>query len=253
MTVSPAEPCSSSPESRVEGAFQSTLWSRVHVAARSGAPDSRQALEELCRAYWQPIYVFLRRSGHGRDNAKDLTQGFFSYLLERGLLQKADAEKGRFRSFLLGSLKFFVSNEQARERALKRGGGVKLLSIDVEPVEHAASWEPATTLSPERLFERKWALAVIGQAVERLAEEYRRAGMEEQFQLLQPHLTGDPDDRLLELAGRLGKSHGATRLLMLRLRNRFRRLIRAVIADTISDVDQIESELRHLAQALREE
>jgi DNA-directed RNA polymerase specialized sigma24 family protein len=253
MTASPAEPPSSSPESRADGSFQSTLWSQVRIAGRSEVSGSRQALEELCRAYWQPIYAFLRRCGHGRDNAKDLTQGFFVYLLERGLLQKADAEKGRFRSFLLGSLKFFVSNEQARERALKRGGGAKFLPLDVEPAEQAASWEPATTLTPERLFERKWAMAVIGQAVERLAEEYRRAGMEEQFEVLQPYLTGDPDGPLPELAVRLGKTHGATRLLMLRLRNRFRRLIRAVIADTVSDVDQIESELRYLEEALREE
>jgi len=206
----------------------------------------------LCRLYWPPIYAFLRCSGHDGQTAKDLTQGFFAYLLESDLLDKADPQRGRFRSFLIGSLKFFVSNLQARERAFKRGGGFKFVSIDAETEDGLWPNEPCTQLSPERLFDRKWALSVLAEAMERLATEYRRGGLSGQFELLQPYLTGDADGHLAELAARLGKSEGAVRVLVFRLRNRFRRLIRAVIADTVSDLDQVEGELQHLEAALRD-
>ena len=222
------------------------------MAGQLDAPHVRQAVESLCRMYWPPIYAFLRRGGHTSPDAKDLTQGFFAYLLEEGLLQKANPERGRFRSFLLGSLKNFVSNQRAKERALKRGGGIALISLDAEAAEGRDLDQLSTNLSPERLFDRKWALAIIGEAMERLAAEHRRAGMAEQFAILQPYLTGDADDYLSDLAVRLGKNAGAARILVFRLRNRFRRLIRAVIADTVADLDQVESELQQLQEALRD-
>ena len=240
-----------SPRSSAQGVFRSTLWSQVQVAGRPEMPGATQALEQLCRDYWHPMYAYLRRCGYDAPNAKDLTQGFFAYLLERALLKKADPEQGRFRSFLLGSLKFFVSNQQAKERALKRGGRACFVPIDAESAEGEELVEPATQLTPERLFERKWALTVIDQAMSRLEAEYRRAGIMQEFELIQPYFTGDPDEDLGELARRLGKSAGATRVLMCRARNRFRRLVRAVIADTVSDVEQVESELRHLEAALQ--
>jgi RNA polymerase sigma-70 factor (ECF subfamily) len=241
-----------SSSTRPRAVFQSTLWSQVRAAARPEAPDARRALEVLCRIYWEPICAFLRRSGHDPDAAKDLTQGFFAYVLEEELLQKANPERGRFRSFLLGSLKHFVSNQQARERALKRGGGIGFVSIEADlPRLHPAD-EPATVSSPERLFDQKWALAVLGEALQRLSAEYRRAGQAEEFAELQPHLTGDAEERLPELARRLGKSDGATRVLLCRLRNRYRRLVRAVIADTVGDLDQVEGELRYLGELLRD-
>jgi RNA polymerase sigma factor (sigma-70 family) len=232
------------------GAFQSTLWSQVRAAALTEGAAATPALESLCRAYWHPIYAFLRRSGHECDNAKDLTQDFFLYLLQEGLLQKADEERGRFRSFLLGALKFFVSNERARAGALKRGGRATFVAIDSE-----ASMEPALlmALTPERMFERKWALSVIDQALERLQTEYRRAGLESEFAALSPYLTGEPEDHLSDLAVRLGKSHSATRVMMFRIRNRFRRMIRAVIADTLADPSDVEGELAELQRALRAE
>ena len=238
----------SSGDSRRHAVFQSTLWSQVRLAGREDAPTSRQALEALCRLYWPPIYAFLRRWGHDSHNAQDLTQGFFAYLFEQELLRKATPNRGRFRSFLLGSLKFFVSNQQARERALKRGGGVVIVPIESEEF---ADLEPATNVTPECLFERKWALAVIAEAMNRLANEYHRAGLAGQFTQLQPYLTGDTDEQLPALAARLGKSDGAARVLIFRLRNRFRKLIRAVIADTVSDLDEVENELQHLEAALR--
>jgi hypothetical protein len=243
----------SSAESKRDAVFQSTLWSQVRAAGRLDAVGSRQALEALCRAYWPAIYAFLRRSGCEREQAKDLTQGFFAHLLEENVLQKADPERGRFRSFLLGSLRFFVSNERAKERALKRGGGVCWVPLDAETVDGGLPHDPATNLTPERLFARKWALSVLGEAMSRLAAEYRRAGQAEEFALLQPHLTGDAEECLSGLAMRLGKTAGATRVLVFRLRNRFRRLIRAVIADTVSDLDQVESELKYLEEALRDD
>jgi hypothetical protein len=234
------------PGSRADAVFQSTLWSQVR---RAGRPEGERALEMLCRLYWTPIYAFLRRCGHERQNAQDLTQGFFVYLLQEELLRKADPERGRFRSFLLGALKFFVSNEQARARALKRGGGASMVPIDPDANDRV---ELFTSLTPERLFERKWALAVIAQAMERLEAEYQRADMAQEFALLQPYLTGEPEDHLSDLALRLGKSHSATRIMMFRVRNRFRRLIRAVIADTVADASQVESELAQLQAALRD-
>jgi hypothetical protein len=247
--VAPALEQPSSADSRRDAAFQSTLWTQVRAAGALNGPSSRQALETLCRLYWPPIYSFLRRCGHERNAAMDLTQGFFAYLLEQELLKKADPDKGRFRSFLLGSLKFFVSNQQAKERALKRGGGLDVIPLDTELLE---VMESATQATPERLFDRKWALAVLAEAMRRLAAEYRRGGMADQFALLQPYLTGDGGERLTALAARLGKTEGAARVLVCRLRNRFRRLIRNVIADTVSDPDQVESELRHLEAVLRE-
>jgi RNA polymerase sigma-70 factor (ECF subfamily) len=238
----------SSVDSRRHALFQSTLWTQVRLAGEEDAAMSRQALEALCRLYWPPIYAFLQRCGHDSHNAQDLTQGFFAYLLEQELLRKANPRRGRFRSFLLGSLKFFVSNQQAKERALKRGGGICIVPIESDEF---ADLEPATNITPEHLFERKWALAVIAEAMSRLASEYHRAGLSGQFARLQPYLTGDADEQLPALAAQLGKSAGAARVLIFRVRNRFRKLIRAVIADTVSNVDEVESELQHLEAALR--
>jgi DNA-directed RNA polymerase specialized sigma24 family protein len=247
------QPPSTSAERPLEGSFQSTLWSQVRVAGRSGTPAAAQALETLCRLYWRPIYAFLLRSGHECQNAKDLTQGFFVYVLEVGLLAKADPERGRFRSFLLGALKYFVSNQQAKDRALKRGGGVRFVPIHAQADENAVMPEPVTRLTPERLFDRKWALSVLAEAMNRLEAEYGRAGLGAQFELLQPYLTGDAAEHLPALAARLGKSDGAVRVLLFRFRNRFRSVIRAVIADTVPDVEQVECELRHLEEALRDD
>jgi RNA polymerase sigma-70 factor (ECF subfamily) len=240
---------SSSSSARCEGAFQSTLWSQVRLAGDSDPAAARQALEQLCRLYWQPVFAFLRRCGHDVEDAKDLTQGFFAYVLDTGLLKKADPDRGRFRSFLLGCLKFFVSNEQAKSRAIKRGGGTALVSIDMEDAPEPVA--PAGDGSPDQIFDRKWAVAVLREAMHRLKAEHERAGMAEQFAALQPHLTGDAVEHLPAVAARIGKSEAAVRVLLFRLRNRFRRATRAVIAETVTDVEQVEMELRHLEAALR--
>ena len=238
--------------SRRGSAFQHTLWSQVFAASRLDDPTSARALEMLCQVYWYPIYVFLRRWGHERQDARDLTQGFFAHLLEENVLRKADPEKGRFRSFLLGSLRMFVSNEEAKRRALKRGGGREFVSIDLETAEGRYAYEPATSLTPERLFERRWALEVIAEAMRRLESEYQRAGLAELFAQLQPYLVGDQNGGFAELAALLHKTEGAARVLVCRLRNRFRRMIRSVIANTVCDTGQVETELQDLQAVLRE-
>jgi RNA polymerase sigma-70 factor (ECF subfamily) len=239
---------SSSTEARRDGVFRSTHWSQVRLAGQRDAPLSPQALESLCRLYWPPIYSFLRRSGHAHEDALDLAQGFFAYLLTSDVLQKADPARGRFRSLLLGTLKFFLSNQQARERAWKRGGRTEFVPLDAELEE---SSRMSTELTPERLFERRWALSVLEEALRRLGAEYERAGEAKQFALLQPFLTGDATQHAPALARVLGKSDGAARVLLCRLRNRFRRIIRSVIAETVPDPAEIESELKHLEAALR--
>jgi RNA polymerase sigma-70 factor (ECF subfamily) len=230
--------------------FQNTLWSRV-IAAGATGPEAGQAAEQLCLAYWSPIYAFLRRSGHDRQQACDFTQGFFAYLFAKELLLKANPDKGRFRSFLLGSLKNFIRNEQARSQALKRGGGTELFSVDQATAEGLYTHEPATHLTPDKLFDRRWAMSVLGEAVNRLEAEYARASQQAEFGELFPYLTGDQDGTYQELAESLGKSPGAARTLVCRCRSRFRQLLRAVIADTVLDVDQVEEELQELMLALR--
>jgi RNA polymerase sigma factor (sigma-70 family) len=236
---------------RSDGVFEDTLWSRVFAAGRNDLPHCAKALEELCRAYWLPIYAFLRRWGHDRQDAHDLTQGFFAYLLEQNLIARADPDRGRFRSFLLGVLRNYASDEQDRVRAIKRGGNHKIVSIDEETAEGFYANEPATDLTPERLFERRWAIAVLEQAMERLKVEYHSAGMDGLFVEMRPWLTGDHDSGFAELGRRLQKSQGAVRVLVCRFRERFRKLIRTVIADTVTNVDEVETELRHLQEALR--
>jgi len=233
-------------------AFENTLWSRVIAAASLDSKSSRPALEELCRLYWYPIYAFLRRWGKDRQAARDLAQGFFEYFLGENLIRKADPDRGRFRSFLLGILQHFVAKEATKQMAIKRGGGSFVVSIDEETAEGQYLHEPFTNLTPEKLFERRWALAVLNEAVERLRQEYDRARLSDLFTAMQPYLTGDAESSFAELGERLNKTEGAARVLVCRFRNRFRQLIRAVIADTVSDLDQVEEELKHLQSALRE-
>lgn len=235
----------------MESNFQNTLWSRVNAAGKSDTFHSAQALEELCRLYWQPIYSFLRRQGNDRESARDLTQSFFVYVIRGKLLQKADPGRGRFRSFLLGILKNFTSHEAEKARAVRRGGAVEIVSIDEETAEGMYRHEPASELSPEKLFDRRWAMTLLEEATRRLRTDYERAGMPEVFDALQPYLVGDPDGSFAALGAVLSRTEGAARVLVFRFRKRFRQLIRAVIGDTVTDVDQVEMELKHLQAALR--
>jgi RNA polymerase sigma factor (sigma-70 family) len=227
--------------------FATTQWSQV-LAARDGSDTRAQkALAGLCDAYWLPLYAFVRRSGHDAEESRDLTQAFFAYLLEKNVLEQVEPSAGRFRSFVLASLKHFVANEHRRERALKRGGGVQTVSLDAEEAERRFRYEPTTQVTPEAVFEYRWAMAVLEQALTRLQTEWTESGKEQQFERLKPHLTGqEPRAPFRELGEDLDMSEVAARGAMYRLRQRLGELIREEVADTVADVDQVEQEVRHL-------
>ena len=232
--------------------FTPTHWSVVLAAA--GQIDStraRDALERLCRNYWLPIYAFVRRQGHNPHDAQDLTQEFFARLLEKNYLAAADRDKGRFRSFLLASVKHFLANEWAKARAQKRGGRHTLISIDAALAESSFGSEPADLLTAEKIVERRWALALLEQVLRRLREEYTRDGKEKQFEQLKATLTeASRSLPYAEIAARLATSEGAVKVAVPRLRQRYRELLRAEIADTVAHAGEIDDEIRNLFAAL---
>jgi RNA polymerase sigma-70 factor (ECF subfamily) len=233
----------------VNSGFGSTRWSIV-LAARSGSPEE---LADLCGGYWPALYAYLRRRGYTPEDAQDLTQSYFARLLEKGFLQQADAARGRFRSFLLASLKHFVANEWHREHAQKRGGVAHMLSLQ-DPT-HAetlyAAAQATVDLTPERLYERNWALTVLEHATTALAGEFASAGKQAVFDGLKQFLTGDAGElKYSQAAASLGMSEGAARVAVYRMRGRFRDLLRAEIGRTVEDDAEVDEELRFLMTAL---
>lgn len=229
--------------------FPTTRWTLVVAAGDPQRKDARSALVSLCDHYWYPLYAYLRRRGYPADQAQDLTQEFFMRVLEGRYLDRADPEKGRFRSFLLTSLKFFVADEEDRQRAQKRGGGA-VGSLEFSSGEERYQREPSHDETPERIFERRWALAVLDQVVERLRNEFVQHGRPEHFERLKVFLLGQADAPYAALAREMNTSEGALKVAIHRLRKRYRELFRQEIADTVADREQIESELRFLASAL---
>jgi RNA polymerase sigma-70 factor (ECF subfamily) len=226
----------------------------VLAAGRGEAKESQEALESLCRAYWYPLYAFTRRLGQSPEAAQDQTQAFFARLLEKNYLRAADPERGRFRSFLLAAFKHFLSRERERARAQKRGGGRKPLPLDFEDGERRYLREPAHALTAERLYEQRWALALLDRALARLREEYRQAGKAELFERLKDHLTGGEAPRpYREAAADLGTTEGALKMAVHRLRQRFREIVLAEIAQTVAGPDEVDEELRHLFATIRRE
>ena len=231
--------------------FTATHWSLVLAAGRDSTPDARAALEKLCRIYWPPLYAFVRRSGHSPHNAQDLVQGFFLQLLQRDFLDGVDPAKGKFRSFLLASLKHYLSNERDRACARKRGGGLAPVSIDAQDAEGRYRLEPADPMTPEKLYERRWALTVLDLALARLKEEYASSGRLPLFDQLKEDLTGEgTSDSHAEIGRRLDMTPGAVKVAAHRLRQRYRECLRAEIADTVENPDEVEEEIRHLFHAL---
>ena len=231
--------------------FTTTHWSVVLAAGDSSAPGAQAALERLCRAYWFPLYAFVRRLGHAPEDAQDVTQGFFAYLLERRLVAKADPQAGRFRSFLLASLKHFLAHEHERATALKRGGGGLMLSFDQFDPEERYALEPADTVTPDLIFDQRWALQQLDHALVRLRAEYASSGRGPLFDLLKDYVWGDKNAlTLAEIAARLDLAEEAVKKSVQRLRQRFRDSLRAEIAQTVATPDQIDDELRHLRAVL---
>lgn len=216
------------------------------------SPDAREALTTLCETYWYPLYAFLRGRGHSAADAEDLTQAFFAQLLEKQIIRHADPAKGRFRSFLLKSLQNFAANVHAAATADKRGGGVQALSLEFAKAEGRLGLEPASDETPEKDFDRRWALTLLDRVLARLAVEASDKGKGEQFAALQPYLTGDePQLSYAVTASALEMSDAAVKVAVHRLRKKFRDAVRDEIAQTVASPADIEDELRHLWSAVR--
>lgn len=242
------------------GAFVTTHWSVVLAAGRaSDTSRARDALARLCQTYWNPLYAYARRLGHSPHDAQDLTQEFFARLLAKNFLAGADESRGRFRSYLLASYKHFLANEWDKARAQKRGGGQVPIPIDVASAETAYqpggfpinSVEPADPATADKAFERRWALTLLDQVLRRLRSEYESSGRTQLFDQLKPTLTeASRSVKYAEIAVCLGTTEGAVKVAVHRLRQQYRELLRAEIAETVSGPEEVEDELRNLFQAL---
>jgi RNA polymerase sigma-70 factor (ECF subfamily) len=223
------------------------------VAARTpDAPEGRTALATLCHIYWYPVYAFIRRRGFSSADSQDLTQEFFAALLEKDYVRLADRERGRFRTFLLTAVTRFLAKQKERDHAAKRGGGRAVLSLDLKSGEARYLLEPAEHWTPERLFERRWALTLLDRVIARLGERYAEQGKGELFERLKGVLTGamSPDENS-QLASQLGLSEGALKVAVHRLRRRYRDLLKQEIAETVADPGETADELDYLLAALR--
>lgn len=225
--------------------FATTEWSQV-LAVRGSGTQAREALEVLCATYWYPLYGYVRRS-HDAEEARDLTQGFFTHLLEKDAFEAIDRSKGRFRSFLLASLENFLSHERDRAQALKRGGAAVTFSLDADQAETRYRREPADTLTPEHIYERRWALTVMECAMDRLEAEAAESESPELFGRLKSYLTGqEPHTPYRELGLEIGKSENAIKNRVHRLRRRWGQLLREEVARTVAEETEVDAELRHL-------
>ncbi len=233
--------------------FQTTRWSLVLAAGQPATAASREALATLCQVYWYPLYAYARRQGSRAEDAQDLTQEFFVRILEKDYLRVADPERGKFRSFLLTAFKHFLTKEHDRAQALKRGGGSQLLPLDFQAGEQRYSREPTHQATPERIFERRWALTLLDRVLGRLREEFKQAGKQKIFERLKTCLTGEknPGNSYQQLAAELQMTEGAVKVAVYRLRRRYQELLREEIAQTVAAPEDIDDELRHLFEAVR--
>ncbi len=233
--------------------FATTHWSLVGAAFTDEASQTsaRKALEELCRIYWFPLYAFVRSRGYSAVDAQDLTQAFFARILETGGFASADREQGRFRSYLLGAMKHFLANEWHRTQTKKRGGQVQFIEWDAQNLEARYIGASKPSDNPEHLFDREWALETIAGALRALRDEMKKAGKNELFKALKGSLTLEGETPREEIAARLDMSEGAVKVAIHRLRQRYRRLLRAAIAETVSSEADLDDEMRYLIEVLR--
>lgn len=221
------------------------------AAGHTGSPQAEVALEELCRTYWYPLYAYVRRHGHSREDAEDLTQGFFARLLEKNFLEGITSDKGKFRSFLLVALKRFMANEWDRANTQKRGGGVTPLSLDWQDAEARYQINPTDNLSPDKLYDRAWAVVVLERVIIRLRDESDVDGKTGQYEQLKPFLmVGRGEIPYAQAATQLKMTEGAVRVAVHRLRQRYRELLREEIAQTLATPAQADEEMRALFVAL---
>lgn len=248
----PRSGVASSNSNNTHAVFSPTRWTQVILARDGNSTPARKALGELCQTYWYPLYAFIRRSGYSREDAQDLVQEFFGRLLARDWLAQVDESKGRFRSFLLAALKHFLANQLDKARALKRGGAHQFVSLDGLAAETRYQLEPADLQSPDKIFERRWALQLLDESLAALQQEYAREGKDAVFDQLKVCLAGSRESiPYAELAPRLGISVGALKVMVLRLRARYRELLRRAVSCTVAEASQVEVEMRHLVEVLR--
>jgi RNA polymerase sigma factor (sigma-70 family) len=239
--------------SESHAAFATTHWSVVLAAGGTPSPQSQLALEQLCRAYWFPLYAYLRRRGHASHDAQDLVQDLLAQLIERRAFRGVTPEKGRFRSFLITCLNHVAADGAKRDRAQKRGGGAALLSLDAEEADQLYRLEAGKELSAGQLFDRRWAMAVLDQALERLRAEQVAAGNEQTFTLLKPFLSDMAESGEYEpLAARLKITPNSVAVTVNRLRSRYRELVRLEVAATVGNPLEVDAEMQHLLAAMRE-
>jgi RNA polymerase sigma-70 factor (ECF subfamily) len=231
--------------------FTTTHWSVVLSARQNQSPESAQALETLCRTYWYPLYAFVRRKGHPPHDAQDLTQEFFARLLKKDYLNAVDPRKGKFRSFLLVAMDHFLAKEWRKGHAQKRGGGATFLSLDETTAEGQYLQIPGPDLPPEKIFEQQWAFTLLAQVISSLRAEYVSEGKEALFDALKIFLTGEKQAGVYaQLASRFQTTEGALKMVVSRMRQRYRELTCAEIAKTVAEPDEVEQELRALLVAL---
>jgi len=232
-------------------AFVTTHWSVVVKAGQSDTPRAHQALSHLCETYWYPLYTYVRKRGYSPEDAQDLTQEFFARLLERNWVSEADQERGRFRSFLLSAMNHFLSDEWDKARAQKRGGGRKNIPLQLDTAETRYGVEPADPITPEQSFERRWALTLLEQVLNRLQRDYEQEGKAQLFAELRFAISADQAAiPYAELAARLGMSEAAIRVSVHRLRKEYRQALRAQIAETVTDEAEVAAELAYLREIL---
>ena len=231
--------------------FTTTHWSVVLAAGEESASQANAALEQLCRTYWPPLYAYVRRRGYSPHDAQDLTQGFFAVMLEKNYVGLASREKGRFRSFLLTALNHFLGDEADRANAAKRGGGIPIISLDEQLGEDLLSSEPGSELTPEKEFQKNWVITLLRQGLERLREELHASGKAAIFDALKPFLEGEASSgEYATVAVPLGMTANGVAVAVHRLRRRYRELVRAEIAQTVTNPEELEDEIRHLFAAV---
>jgi RNA polymerase sigma factor (sigma-70 family) len=248
MTSSDKEQRSASPNA---GRFATTRWSMVAEAGRHSSPEAAAALADLCKIYWYPLYAYVRRQGQSKNDAQDLTQEFFVEILDKGTLQVADRERGRFRSFLLASLKNFLTNEWRKGNTQKRGGGRPVISLDFDDGENRYQLEPSHDATPEKIYERQWALTLLERALTKLRAEFENTGKTELFQCLKTFVGGDKSAvPYRELGEQLNMSEGAVKVAIHRMRKRYRAILRDEIQQTVVAAEDVDEELRELFNTL---
>jgi RNA polymerase sigma factor (sigma-70 family) len=248
-----ASPGATGDEPSPRAAFATTHWSVVLSAGGHDSAQSSKALEQLCRVYWYPLYAYARRRGSSVEDAQDLTQEFFARLIGRNWLARADRTRGRFRTFLLVAMERFLANEWDRARARKRGGGLPNLPLPLDTAETRYSAEPVDPRTPEQSFERRWAIALLDEVLRQLEEQQRAEGKDAQFAALKTCLVGNRAALpYKEIAAAAGLSEGAVKVTVHRLRQRYRELLRAEIAHTLTSAEDVDLEMRHLFRVLAE-